>query len=237
MRRSLKVLLALVFLSICATGVHAAQTDCQRWWKEYREALAHTPAVHRIRHVRHRAHRAARIKLATLVHPRRHPAPKVLPARRRPRANRSEMLHALDFACGELPSTDDAELLDLTQPASFFADVDFPNQPVESLPVDSGPIALAEVPQYPGTTVNQPSGAPPIFGPPIGPVYGPGGLPVYPSTPGGPTSPTLPSNPNVPPVPESPVPEPGSIALVLTGALGAAGTMRRRMRSGQPTDR
>ena len=230
MRRSLKVLLALVFLGISVTGVHAAQTDCQRWWKEYREALAHTPAVHRIRHMRHRAHRAVRVKLAILVHPRPHTAPKVLPARHRPRLNRSEMLHALEFACGVLPSTEDGELLDLNQPTSFLADVTFPDQPVDTVPVDAGPIALAEVPQYPGATGNQPGGAPPIFGPGLGPIYGPSGPPVYPGSPGSPTTPTLPSNPGVPPPPESPVPEPASLVLMLTGALGAAATVRRRMR-------
>ncbi len=231
MRRSLKVLLVLFAVGICATGVQAAQSDCQRWWKEYREALAHTPAVHRIRHARHHLHKAAQKRLAMLVHPHPHPAPKVLPARHRPRPTRSELLHALDLACGELPETEDAELLALDQPASFLPDLSFPKQPVDTLPAVYGPVAAVDTPSYPGTTSAPPTsggGLPPIFGPGFGPIGG--GSPLPPTTP---TSPTTPSLPPVPPpitTPESPVPEPGSIAMVLTGVLGAAGTLRRRVR-------
>ena len=229
MRRPLKFLLVAIFVAVCATGVQAAQTDCQRWWKEYREALSHTPAVHRIRHARHRVHRAARKKLAMLVHPRPNPAPKILPARHRPRPNRTEMLHALDFACGELPETADSELLDLDQPGTLLSEMSFPDAPVDTLPVTMGTLAENQPPQFPGSAVSPTTlETPPVFGPIFGPVGG--GTPSIPVVP---TVPTLPSSPGVPtspgsPTPESPVPEPGSIALVLTGVAGAAGVVRRR---------
>ncbi len=220
MRRLLLVLFALVTIGICSTGVHAAQTDCQRWWKEYREALTHTPAVHRIRHVRHRVHHAAKKKLAMLVRPRTHVAPKVLPARQRLHPTHKEIRHAFDFACGELPDTEDAELLDLGRPGDFVSALNLPEQPIEALGAATGPIALTELPQYTGNTTNAPpvGGIPPVFGPVVNPV---GALPIVP---------TLPSTPGTPSTPQSPVPEPGSIALVLTGLLGAAGTVRRRFR-------
>ena len=233
MRRSLKVLITLLLVAVSATGVHAAQTDCQRWWKEYREALAHTPAVHRIRHVRHRVHHAARKQLALLVRPHVHPAPRVLPARHRPRPTRKEMLHALDFACGELPETEDAELLDLVHPGDLFAEVSLPETPVDTLPAGLGTIAESTPPQFPVTGVPPPSGIdlPPAFGPIFGPIGGGSSLPPnVPSMPGTPTGPTAPGTPGAPTVPESPVPEPGSMALVLTGAIGAAGMIRRRLR-------
>lgn len=221
MRRSLLILFALVSIGICATGVHAAQTDCQRWWKEYREAMSHSPAVHRIRHMRHRVHYAAKKKLATLGRPRRHAAPKVLPARQRLYPTRKEIRHAFDFACGDLPDTEDAELLNLDRPADFISKLDMPQQPVDTVPSVMGPIALNELPQYPGSSANLPPvvDIPPVFGP----IFGPSGaspvVPTLPSTPGTPT----------PSIPQSPVPEPGSLALLLTGALGAMGTIRRRL--------
>lgn len=221
MRRTLILFFALVSLGICATGVHAAQTDCQRWWTEYRQALARNPAVHRIRHARHRVHHAAKTKLAKFVHPRPHTAPKVLPARQRLHPTVKQVRHAFDFACGELPDTEDAELLDLAKPADFISELNLPETPLDTLPAASGPIALNELPQYPGSTAHVPPETPatPILGPVIGPI---GALPVVPSLPGSP------STPGSPTVPESPVPEPESLALLLTGVLGAAGVIRRR---------
>ncbi len=228
MRRPVKFLLVILFVGICATGVQAAQTDCQRWWKEYREALSHTPAVHRIRHARHRVHRAARKKLAMLVHPRPNPAPKILPARQRPRPNRTEMLHALDFACGELPETTDSELLDLDQPGNLVSEMSFPGAPVDTVPVTFGTLAENQPPQFSGNGVTPTTiDTPPVFGPVFGPVGG--GFPSIPVLPSVPTLPSSPTSPGSPQVPESPVPEPGSIALVLTGVVGAAGALRRRL--------
>ena len=223
MRRSLLALLVFVSIGICATGVHAAQTDCQRWWTEYREAMSHAPAIHRIRHVRHRVHHAAKKRLAALVHPRLHPAPKVLPARQRLHPTRKEIRHAFDFACGELPETDDVELLDLGRPEDFISELELPGQAVDTIASATGPIAMNELPQYPGTGGNLPPGiaTPPVFAP----ITNPGGV-----LPGVPTLPNTPSTPGTPVAPESPVPEPGSIALVLTGVLGALGTVRRRLR-------
>src|SRR5579871_3906513 len=103
MRRFLLSLVVFLVVASAATGVHAS-TECERWFVQYKHALAQSKAVHKLRaadyRVRHYVHR----KLAALK-PKPANKPKVLRAKvhRRPKT-REEMLRSFNLACGdELP--------------------------------------------------------------------------------------------------------------------------------------
>lgn len=230
--RSRRTLLALLVVLITvggATGVRASQTDCERWWKEYREALAHTPVVHRIRHVRHRLRRIVRMRLADLVPHRSasHPG-RVLPARSRAKPTRAEILQALEFACGTLPDIRDGELLTLDQPVEFRPDTTVLGDSGRSEAASAGDLGIvggSGSPLHDVSPTEAPIGSP-IYGPISEPT---GGSPAQGGVPESPAQPTRPTDPQTPSDPESPVPEPTTVVLLLTGVAGAAGLLKRRV--------
>jgi len=227
MRRLLLSLVILLFAASAAKGVHAS-TDCERWFIAYKSSLAQTKAAKQLRVVKHRVRGYVHRKLATYRKPKPTGKPRVLAAHaRRPKMSREEMLRHFNIACGELPDSLPAQVLQAQEVAPDFlsgrplhsdvAPVDVPNEGL--LPPSS--------PTNSGWSNPFNGGVPPVFG-------GGGGNPGG-SGPGGPGSPGLPGNPglpggdNPPPV-IPPVPEPSSIVLLLTGIAGAAGVVRSRIR-------
>ncbi len=215
MRRLLQFALLVLFVTASTTGVRAS-TDCERWFIAYKQQLAHAKSIQRIEAARRRARMYAKRKLASYAKPKSpvHPHP-----HRRP-MSREETLRHFNLACGVLPEeSPDEPLIAEEKPAEFV-----PIAPIDDfLTSDDGTeIASYIPPPYVPPSYGPPSeGGPPLYYPPVG------------GTPGGP-SPHIPNNPppNNPPPNNPPpaVPEPGSMVLVLTGTIAAAGALRRRFR-------
>jgi hypothetical protein len=209
MRRLIYLLLLVLFVSASATCVNAS-TDCERWFAAYRQELAHTRSVQRIAAARRRAKLYAQRKLAGYVAPK----PKVVLAKS-PLMNRRQTLHHFELACGVLPEDEaDTPVIAEEAPAPF---VPRPlNDGVDLLPASLGDMIAendAPLPPLDGySPSNSSGGGPPVFTPPFT-----GGL--------------TPSGPTPPPVPPPAVPEPASYVLMLTGLVGAAGQIRRRIKS------
>lgn len=219
-RRALLLLMIVLLVTGSATGVHAS-TDCQRWFIAYKQQLEHSQAVRRLRLAKARARRYARMKLAGYVRPK----PVAKPHRHYPprtRMTRAEVLRRYNLACGVLPEKEiDQQIIREEIPAAFSAQrsLDFlqPEDSDDQQMLASNPLPppfadTGETPEYPTP------GGPPVYMPPIG------------GFPGGPGGWIPPSGPTPPPVIPA-VPEPGSLALLLTGLMAGAGALRRKTQS------
>jgi hypothetical protein len=206
MRRLIYLTLLILFVSASATCVNAS-TDCERWFVAYRQELAHARSVQRIAAAKRRAKLYAQRKLAGYVAPK--PKPKLIRASS-PRMTRKQTLHHFDLACGVLPEESaDAPIISEETPAPF--DGRGLSDEIDLVPAALGNlIAENEVPPPPSTSGSPSNGGPPVYVPPFT---------------GGVTPPVVPPPP--PPV----VPEPSSYILILTGLAGAAGEIRRRIKS------
>jgi len=252
MRRLVYLLILVLSVGASATGV-SASTDCERWFAAYRSQLAHTQQMQRLAAAKQRAKRYAQRKLAGYVKPK--PAVHVPPG---PRMPRHEALHKVELACGVLPENSaDQPLLSEEEPVGFLPEQPLPDEgllpgfdgPGTILSEDSPtPPVFSEAPPYlpgGGAPILAPPFVPPMGGSPSGgktPPGGGGGTPP-PGGGGGKTPPgggggTPPPGgggntppPYVPPPDVTPVPEPGSIVLMLTGVIGSAGVVRRRFKA------
>lgn len=211
MRRLIQFLLLVIFVTASTTGIRAS-TDCERWFIAYKQQLAHAKSLQRVEAARRRARMYAKRKLAGYTKPKTpaHPRPHRKPM------SREETLRHFNLACGVLPEESaDRPLIaeEKTEPFVPIVPEDF------LAPDDDGTqIASYVPPTYVPPNYGPPTeGGPPLYYPPFG---GTGGGPI-PHTPNNPP----PNNP--PPV----VPEPGSLVLVLTGAIAAAGVVRRRFKA------
>ena len=220
MRRFLLSLAVLLVVASVATGVHAS-TDCERWFIAYKNSLAQTDAAKHLAAAKRRARHYVHRKLAALHKPASANKPRVLPARfQRPKMTREEALRRFNLACGDMPEESAEPPIAFTEDPkpSFFAPAEMP---LEDVPL-AGLVAENAPPPGGGTDGGYP------FPSGFGGGFGGGG-----TAPGGP-SPKTPGTPgttsNPPPAspPVSPVPEPGSLVLMLTGIAGAAGVARRR---------
>jgi hypothetical protein len=213
------LLIIVLLITGSATGVHAS-TDCQRWFAEYRDQLAHSQAMKRLHAAKLRARRYAHKKLASYIKPK----PVTRPHHYRPRMSRAEALRRFNIACGVLPEREsDQSIISEETPAGFNPALTF-DDGIVPLPVsDDEQLASVAPPELPVTAQN-PSyptqGGPPTYPPPIG------GSPGGPGGGGG-----FPPPPPPPPPPITPVPEPDTLVLLMTGLIGGAGVIRRKIKA------
>ena len=231
-RRPIVVLFALflAFSAVSATGVQAS-TECEKWLTDYKSQLAKTNSARKLAAAKHRA----RQKLASITPAK--PGPKVLPARYpRPKMSHEEMMRRFKLACGDIPDTEaPPQLLAENKGAPFAPPTQawYGDDGVDMAPgEDTAFLPNLDSPVYTSSDIPPDNGG---F-PPGGPYFGgpPGG-----STPGGsggtPPCTTDSSKADVTPCGSTPpvttVPEPGNLALVLTGLAGAAGMLGRKLRA------
>jgi hypothetical protein len=217
MRRLGYFLLLVIIVSASARCVNAS-TDCERWFAAYHKELMHTQQMQRIAAAKRRASLYAKRKLAGYVKPA--PRPVLKPVNHHPMP-RKQALHHVELACGVLPeSIADQPLIAEETPAEFTPEIPLDDE-VGMLPGFDGPGTILPeetLPTPPQTYSNAPGGGgAPVFAPPFTGAPGSGGS----------TPPPIVPPPVVPPA----VPEPGSFVLLLTGGLGAANEIRRRLRA------
>jgi len=225
MRRVVFALVLLLVSASAATGVHAS-TDCERWLKEYKEALAHSPTVQRAKVASHRLHHYVHRKLAAYHRPKPAPRPHALPVRHHHRPmTKEEMLRRFELACGDLPEDLPVTATLPPTPPPVFAPEKSLDLGVEDLAGNDGTplLPMQSTPSYGGSQSSYPGG-PGGFGLPPG---FPGGGYVPPKLPDTGTS----NPPPPPPIQTAPTPEPGSVVLVLTGISGGVAEMVRRRRA------
>lgn len=213
MRRIVTFLLALTIVASASKGL--ASTDCEKWLSEYKQDLARKASVQHALDARRRARNYAKQKVGHLIAPAVSPTPHpVRTSSTRPHLTPAQMLKRFDLLCGELPMEATNQVLD-----GRMAPDEFISETSMGGPVDTevlGPndtlIASQDTPPY------TPSGSSPGGSTGIAPF-----TPIYGSAPSG-------GGFGPPPivVPPSPIPEPSSLMLLLTGMGGVAGSVWRR---------
>ena len=214
----------LVAASVGGAGTLAASApDCARWIKEYQQGLAHR-ATSGKKHVVKAAHRLVvpkfRLQRASVQTGRVRP-PKLSPA---------EMLKRFKVLCGE-------DLPDEVIQAQFLpTGLEDTMVPLAGTPAGNDTIAGltgngAPMPFGPVTSTGTGTGTPPAgTGTPQPGTGTNGGPPIIPIVPGSPGTPGVPP-PVVPPPVVSPVPEPGTFALLLTGLGALPAVLRLRSKA------
>lgn len=212
-----------------------ASADCDRWLAEYKQGLLQKRVERRIAAARHRLQLAAQHRLSNVVfHPHLPTHPHVHRASLPKNAGPLARLKRFALECGDLIPSSPSKVDVATIPTTGLLPPAPPEEVLTLLSLSQPPTTIIP-PVVPGTQPPMLSTLPPpsagTFPPPSVGIFPPTGPGVFPPTGPGVFPPTLPSTP---PVVPSPVPEPSSFVLVLTGACAAAIVWRRRTKAESP---
>jgi PEP-CTERM motif len=230
LKRKVQLFLLLLLVAASTESGVQASTDCERWIATYKTQLEHAKAVKKIEAAHQRLKRAAQRKMAVYV---KKPAPvrprPFLVQVPKPKLTPEQVLERFNLLCGDLPGEPKTEtfdrVIDGPPTPEFVSEMSPPFVPL--LPTDTDTydelIPPGVLTSYVPPGADGPGYPPTGGGGFTGPIFGGGGS-------GGKSGQVTTTSVGDTPPPGI-VPEPSSVALMLTGVAAVAGAVRRRRRA------